>query len=80
MPAKDEYDKPHPTTVKHDWKPGCYNRKSFKPGHYATNRSYDEEGHWKLVAVWVPNVMSKECQVGKEPLSECEECSHVSNG
>ena len=84
MPADEQYDTPHHTVSKVGHHPTCWNnRKPFKEGYYAEDRYYQPDRRWFSIKIWVPHLMTTECQQpgnGFKPDAGCVGCLELKNG
>jgi hypothetical protein len=79
MPVADHPVHPHGIRLA-GYKAGCYNRTGFADGYWAKD-GYDmatdeQTGVTYAVQkmVWVKHVMTTDCQIGRNPLTECSGC------
>lgn len=59
---------------------GCHNKQRPDPqgGYYVLARQYMPDGKFYLEDQFVPwNFNDPSCQKGKEPMSSCEGCQHI---
>ena len=84
MPANEQYDTPHPTTVKVGHKEHCWNNRSPREDGYYAQSGWErlQSRPWGHVStaqrVWVKDTMSQPCgqRKGMAPPG-CEGCEHL---
>lgn len=60
---------------------GCHRRQDFKPGYWAPDRRYREDGTFEVVQTWVPHFGAQDCR-NDISLSDpkCKGCPRAGTG